>query len=75
MPLFLLCLLCFLVAISVLSPAAETSAIHQHLESHFQCLGCTPYFVVSRQVELERHRSLRWTLHLMEVHESTLESF
>lgn len=36
MPLFLLCLLCFLVAISVLSPAAETSAIHQHLESHFQ---------------------------------------
>lgn len=36
MPLFLLCLLCFLVAISILSPAEETSAIHQHLEAHFQ---------------------------------------
>eukprot|EP00438_Fugacium_kawagutii_P023655 Skav206419 [mRNA] locus=scaffold292:360054:374362:+ [translate_table: standard] len=35
MPLFLLCLMCFLVAISILSPATETSAIHQHLESHF----------------------------------------
>eukprot|EP00435_Cladocopium_sp_Y103_P028877 s896_g7.t1 len=35
MPLFLLCLICFLVAISILSPAEETSAIHQHLESHF----------------------------------------
>ena len=36
MPLFLLSLLCFLVAISILSPATETSAIHQHLEGHFQ---------------------------------------
>ncbi|CAL1159747.1 unnamed protein product, partial [Cladocopium goreaui] len=35
MPLFLLCLICFLVAISILSPAEETSAIHQHLEAHF----------------------------------------
>ena len=35
MPLFLVCLLCFLVAISILSPAEATSAIHKHLESHF----------------------------------------
>ncbi|CAE7233740.1 PKD2L1 [Symbiodinium sp. CCMP2592] len=35
LPLFLLCLICFLLAISTLAPPAETSAIHQHLESHF----------------------------------------
>lgn len=35
MPLFLLSLFCFLVAISILSPATETSAIHKHLEAHF----------------------------------------
>jgi hypothetical protein len=35
MPLFLLCLFCFLIAISIISPATETSAIHRHLEAHF----------------------------------------
>ena len=35
MPLFLLCLFCFLIAISIISPASETSAIHKHLEDHF----------------------------------------
>lgn len=35
MPLFLVSLICFLVAISLLSPAEQTSAIHQHLEGHF----------------------------------------
>jgi len=35
LPLFLLCLFCFLAAIAILSPPPQTAAIHRHLNSHF----------------------------------------
>jgi len=35
MPLFLLCLFCFLASIAILSPPPQTAAIHRHLRSHF----------------------------------------
>ncbi|CAE7708995.1 GIP, partial [Symbiodinium pilosum] len=35
LPLFLLCLFCFLAAIAILSPPPQTAAIHRHLGTHF----------------------------------------